>query len=311
MDLRSLTTASSKIGCFEVFSYILSFLPYSHAPMTDPKNQIPRDWTPENHAYAVEVLRNRRRTMDVQQYRTDAVVVSRSWKPACADIESKRGLIGGRPSKRSLNNLVFKLNNCDVPMESMFTITMQDQVSRRNSVEFHKRTLAAALQKMRRDGIGQYCWVREFQANRSVHWHVFTDLHVANSGQVNNELSSEWSHWMVDRCRQGWISDDAAKKMVTPSRDGFVGCVRVEQLIGNAGGRYAGKEGSKRFQKIAPKRWKNAGNWWYASRNIACTPVGLKRLSVEALEHAELKINGKTRHIPYRVQFNKGVQPNG
>lgn len=279
--------------------------------MTDQITGIPKDWSPDNHAYATEVLRNRRRTMDVQQYRTDAVVVSRSWTPACAHVESKRGRVGGRPSKRSLNNLVFKLNNCDVPMQSMFTITMQDQVSRRNSVEFHQGTLAAALQKMRRDGISQYCWVREFQENRSVHWHVFTDLKVERSGKINHKLSSRWSQWMVDRYRQGWISDDAAQKMVTPSHDGFVGCVRVEQLKGDAGGRYAGKEGSKRFQKRAPKRWKHGGNWWYPSRNIKCTPLGIKRLSVEALEHAEVKINGKTRNIPFRVQFNKGTRPNG
>jgi len=278
--------------------------------MTDHINQIPKDWTPENHAYAVEVLKNRRRTMDVQQYRTDAVVVSRSWTPACAHVESKRGRVGGRPSKRSLNNLVFKLNNCDVPMQSMFTVTMTPQVSRRNSVDFHQATLAACLQKMRREGIGQYCWVREFQENRSVHWHIFTDLVVSTSGNVNKDMSSHWSHWMVDRCRQGWINERDALKMVSPSWDGFAGCVRVEQLIGNAGGRYAGKEGSKRFQKVAPKRWKHGGNWWYPSRNIKCTPIGLKRLSVEALEHAEVKINGKTRHIPYRVQFNKGTNPN-
>lgn len=279
--------------------------------MTDHVNQIPRDWTPENHAYAVEVLKNRRKTMDVQQYRTDAVVVSRSWTPACAHVESKRGRIGGRPSKRSLTNLVFKLNNCDVPMESMFTVTMTPQVSRRNSVKFHQGTLAACLQKMRRDGIGQYCWVREFQENRSVHWHIFTDLEVQANGKVNYDLSQHWSHWMVDRCKQGWIGDKDALKMISPSWDGFAGCVRVEQLKGDAGGRYAGKEGSKRFQKVAPDRWKHGGNWWYASRNIKCTPLGIKRLSVEALEHAELKINGKTRHIPYRVQFNKGTRPKG
>ena len=251
------------------------------------------------------------KTMDLQQYRTDAVVVSRSWKPACADQPSQRGVVGGRPSRRSLNNLIFLLNNCDVIMQSMFTITMPDQVSRRNSVEFHQATLKAALQKMRRDGIRQYCQVREFQKNGSVHWHVFTDLCVGQPNEVNSDLSSHWSIWMADRCSQGWCSSDCYYKMTHSSSDGFVGCVRVEQLSGDIGGRYAGKEGGKRFQKIAPKRWVNAGRWWSASRNVKCSPVAVKRLAVEALEHAEMQINGKTRHIPYRVQFNKGTHPNG
>ena len=277
----------------------------------EPKPAIPREWTPDNHAFATEVLRNRRRTMDVQQYRTDAVVVSRSWKPACAHQPTERGCVGGRPSKKSLNRLVFLLNNCDIPMQSMFTITMSDEVSRRNSVEFHQSTLKAALQKMRRDGITQYTWVREFQRNGSVHWHVFTDLWVAAPGVVNEELSSIWSHWMVDRYRDGWINARCALNMTNSSRGGFVGCVRVEQLHGDIGGRYAGKEGSKRFQKIAPARWANGGRWWGNSRNMNCTAGNIKRLSVEALEHAEVKINGKTRHIPYRVQFNKGSNPTG
>lgn len=249
------------------------------------------------------------RTMDVQQYRTDGVVVSRSYTPACAHQPTERGSIGGRPSKRSLNRLVFLLNNCDNIMQSMFTITMADEVSKRNSVEFHKGTLKAAIQKMRRDGINQYCWVREFQANGSVHWHVFTDLKVGVPGAVNIELTQHWSRWMVERYRQGWINDRCASNMTRRGKDGFEGCVRVEQLHGDIGGRYAGKEGSKRFQKIAPKRWRDGGAWWRASRNVQCTPGDIKRLAVESLDHAEVKINGKTRYIPYRVQFNKGTRP--
>ena len=269
------------------------------------------NWSPEFESFAREVIKNRRKTMDVQQYRTDAVVVSRSWKPACAHQATQRGRIGGRPSAKSLNNLVFKLNNCDVPMQSMITITMADEVSRRNSVEFHQATLKAALQKLRRDGVNQYCWVREFQKNGSVHWHIFTDLVVGAAGEVNRELSTLWQWWMVDRYRQGWINQRCIDDMTSPGKDGFVGCIRVEQLHGDIGGRYAGKEGSKRFQKIAPKRWRDGGAWWRASRNVQCTPEGIKRLSVEALEHAEIKINGKTRHIPYRVQFNRGTNPTG
>ena len=212
---------------------------------------------------------------------------------------------------KSLNRLVFLLNNCDIPMKSMLTITMPPPVFENNTIPFHLATLKAALQKLRRDGVNQYTWVREFQENDSIHWHVFTDLDVAAPGEVNRELSKHWCRWMIGRYSREWIDDECSKNMITDGKDGFVGCCRFEQLRGDAGGRYAGKEGSKRFQKKAESGWEHVGRWWGNSRNMKCTEGDIKRLSVEALEHAEVKINGKTRHIPYRVQFGKGSRPNG
>lgn len=244
----------------------------------------------------------------VETYRTDAILL-RTYKPKCAGTISKRGKIKIRPSKRSLNRLVFLLNNCDTPMESMLTITMPLQLSKKNSVDFHNRTLKAALEKLRREGVKQWAWVREFQTNGSVHWHIFTDLKVASPGSTDVGHSKRWSNWMANRyLRDGWSNEKHRINMISDSHDGFVGCCRWEQLMGDIGGRYAGKEGSKRFQKIAPKRWRDKGGaWWRCSRNVKCTPTGVKHVDGEQLECATIDIAGEKREIPYRIQFNKGT----
>lgn len=257
-------------------------------------------------------VRSKIKFSELVTYRTDAVLV-RSYKPACAGTSTEnKGAVGGRPSKRSLQRLVFLLNNCDVPMKSMLTMTIQDQVSRRNPVSLHKLWLANALQRLRDKGNGQYCWVREFQdETRSVHYHVFTDTNVGRPGVVNLRLSQDWSHWSVSHYRKhGWVSDVIAKRMVTPGRDGFVGCCRFEQLRGDGGGRYAGKEGSKRFQKIAPKRWIGSGRWWAASKNVVCTPTGHKKIHGRYLEGTTVEVDGKVREVPFRIQFGKGQPEN-
>lgn len=266
----------------------------------------PDDWNPDG----TYKRRKRFKPVTLIAYRTDAIV-KRSYTPACAgQKDAVRGRVGAAPSRRSLNNLVFLLNNCDTPMRSMFTITMTDKTHARNSVEFHKQTLRNALQRMRWAGINQYCWVREFQGNDSVHWHVFTDLSVMSKpGAVSKRKSKEWSEWMVASIRErGRITNDCARKMVTPSVDGFVGCIRVEQLKGNEGGKYAGKEGSKRFQKIAPPRWRRGGCWWYASRNIKCSPIGEIKVNGANLNQATVEINGVEQEIAYRNQYNRGLR---
>lgn len=241
-------------------------------------------------------------------YRTDAVLV-RSYKPACAGtITKEKGTIGGKPSKRSLQRLVFLLNNCDVPMTAMLTITMRDVVCHRNTVAFHRKTIRLACQRLRDNGVNQYCWVREFQGNGRVHWHIFTDQNCnANAKGIDYDESKRWSRWLVNRCkRYGWCNDESARKMMADSYDGFVGCCRLERLKSDAGGRYAGKEGAKRYQKVAPKRWTNGGAWWRASMNVKCTPTGERKINGRYLEAATVKINGKEIDVPHRIQFNKG-----
>lgn len=242
-------------------------------------------------------------------YRTDAVV-KRSYKPTCAgQNEVKRGKVGAAPSRRSLNNLVFLLNNCDKPMRSMLTLTMADQVSQRNSVEFHNKTLKLALQRLRDLGNEQYCWIREFQNNGSVHWHIFTSLNaMSRPGAISKRKSKEWSDWLTRRyVKHGWCNPRCEYNMTHAAQDGFVGCCRFEQLRGNEAGRYAGKEGSKRFQKKARGKWKNAGCWWYASRNVKCTPICERKFNGDKLAQAKVTINGVEQEIAYRLQYNLGA----
>lgn len=273
-------------------------------------NLIRDPWEDDEMFSARQKVRSKINFSRMVTYRTDAVLV-RSYKPACAGtVTENKGRIGGKPSRRSLQNLVFLLNNCDTPMQSMLTVTMADQVSRRNAVTFHRQTLKLALQRLRDTGVNQYCWVREFQRNGSVHWHIFTDRRVSKtSGRCNKHLSRSWSLWMANRYkRSGWCSEECFRKMTSDSNDGFVGCCRFEQLHGDIGGRYAGKEGSKRFQKLAPKRWRTGGAWWRASRNVKCTPTGEKTIHGRYLEKAMVKINGVEREVPHRIQFNKGMR---
>ena len=247
-------------------------------------------------------------------YRTDAVV-RRSYKPACAGTVTEGKAIGGRPSYRSLQNLVFLLNNCDTPMTSMLTITMNDQVERRNPVTFHRKTLQLALQKLRDDGVNQYCWVREFQTAKedetaSVHWHVFTDLDVhLTPGGINDELGDRWRRWMVRRCRKGWCSESAAEKMLKGNRRDFKGCCRFEQLRSDAAGRYAGKEGAKRFQKKAPPRWVNGGAWWRASSKVKCSVKKTVVVDAKTLEEKRVDIGGgNSVTVIHKIQFGRGLK---
>lgn len=250
----------------------------------------------------------RREVYQLEQYRTDGVVL-RSWTPSAA-IEadrSPRGDIGAAPSRKSLQRLVFVLNNCDTPMASMLTLTMTPQVNAAHSVEEHRQSIKAVLQRLRRDGVGQYCWVREFQRNEGVHWHVFTDLHVGDAGEINPILSGDWSHWWAKYFRKKNASVESYRKMIHGDGRGFQ-CCRFEQLRTDAGGRYAGKEGAKRFQKVPPKRWRqNGGAWWRASRGITCTPIRTVAVAADSLEWVQFKLpDGSTLETPLKVQFSKG-----
>ena len=243
-------------------------------------------------------------------YRTDAVLL-RSYKPACAGtVTTSKGTVGGRPSRRSLQRLVFVLNNCDIPMSSMLTITMRDQVCFRNTVAFHRETIRLACQRLRDTGCGQYCWVREFQSGGRVHWHIFTDDKIEGpGGSIDRENSKAWSRWLVNRCKKkGWCNAESERLMMADSYDGFIGCCRLEKLKGpDAGGRYAGKEGSKRYQKLAPKRWRNGGAWWRCSYSVTCTPTGEKKIHGRYLQKTTVEIDGQEREVPHRIQFGKGT----
>ena len=60
-------------------------------------------------------------------------------------------------------------------MDTFYTFTMTPTVHAAASVKEHKKFLNAALKRIVRGTANQYVWVREHQANDSVHWHVFSD----------------------------------------------------------------------------------------------------------------------------------------
>lgn len=241
-------------------------------------------------------------------YRVDAVL-SRSYKPVCAGTVSKAAKIGEEPSRKSLQNLVFLLNNSDRPFTTMYTLTMTDKASKENTVETHKRALKASLQKLRRDGASQYCWVREFQQNGSIHWHIFTDCIVGEPGQVNEELSRRWSLWFASFYQKNKLSPSCFKKMSKGDGKQFLGCVRVEALRTEAAGLYAGKEGAKRFQKKPPSKWrKNGGAWWRASRGVECTPIKTKLVDGKTLSYSTIVVDGNPLDIPHKIQFSRALK---
>ena len=223
------------------------------------------------------------------RYRCDAVL-KRSYRPNCAGtVSTDCGTVKERPSKRSLQNLVFLLNNCDVPMRSMLTLTMTDKVARNNSVAFHKETRALACQKLRYHRITNYVWVKEFQSNQSPHWHFFTALDLGIDGyQVHESWSQKWKRWMVRRYRtKGWIDDRSAYYMMHGNGAEHVGCCRFEQL----GGLEAG------------------GRWWAASKGVKATPIDEVVVNADRIESCKVLIAGDVQDVGYKIQFGRGVDP--
>lgn len=243
-------------------------------------------------------------------YRNDAVVI-RSYKPEAALNADRveRGNIGSAPSGTSLKRLIFVLNNADCRFRSMLTLTMTPHVNAFHSVADHRKSIKALLQKLRRDSIDSYCWVREFQTNGSVHWHVFTDFTVGVPGDVNEFMSAEYSRWWADYWRKKNAGVEDWRKMVHGDGRGFR-CCRFEQLRTEAGGRYAAKEGAKRFQKVPPKRWrKDGGAWWRCSRALTCTPLKTIEVSGDSLQWAKFnRPDGTEIEVPLKLQFSRGLR---
>lgn len=243
----------------------------------------------------------------LELYRTDALVV-RSYKPTCAGSTIPRGQIGRVPSKRSLQRLVFVLNNCDIPFTSMLTLTMTPQVHRDHTARVHCDALKASLQRLRRSEASQYCWVREFQNNGSVHWHIFTDHDVEQSGEVNEELSRDWSKWFANYYGERKATKRSVTLMTSGNRRDFKGCTRYEQLKSEAAGLYAAKEGAKRYQKKAPRKWWGGGRWWATSYGLTCTPLGTIDVKSSTLDTCEINVNGETREIAFKIQYSRGLK---
>ena len=251
-----------------------------------------------------------KKTMTIDKYRNDAVVI-RTYKTNRKINPPSDHKVGKMPSRKSLNKLVFKLNNCDVPMTTMHTLTVHDRVAKFITPEIGKALLHASLQKLRRRRASQYVWVREFTKKGNVHWHIFSDYKTSAGDEVDKAESVRWSCWFSDRCRH--VTGDmvglefAYRLMAEGNGKDFNGCVRVERLRDDAAGRYAGKEGAKRFQKMAPPGWEQAGRWWGASRSLVCTPHSRVQVRASSLLGAEVKTHdGKLLSVPFKNQFGRG-----
>lgn len=285
-------------------------------------------WNPEleslgdffaNNALALAESRESGRAQ-LTVYRVDAIVNRRGWTPSCAGHVSERGKIGGAPSSRSLRNLVFVLNNSDIRMESMLTLTMTPLCHQKCSPAMHRKACKLALQRLRDQGIRDYVWVREFQKNGSVHWHIFTSETVGAPGDVNHELSHDWRMWWCSLYWDKIIGESKVPKikkrhaisrarMERGNGKDFHGSCRFEQLKSEAAGRYAAKEGAKRFQKHAPGKWKNEGGaWWRASKSIVCTPIKEVYVPGSTLETVTIKIKNQPVEVAYKLQQNRGLK---
>lgn len=251
-----------------------------------------------------------KRTMTIDKYRNDAVVI-RSYKTNRKVVPPSEHKVGNTPSRKSLNKLVFKLNNCDRPMLTMHTFTIQIDVAKFVTPVEGKVLVHALLQRLRRKGVSQYVWVREFTAKGAVHWHVFDDFVTEAGSEVDKAESIDWSVWFANRVREvtgNMVGLDRAYRLMAEG-DGkeFLGCVRVEKLRDDAAGRYAGKEGAKRFQKVAPESWAEGGRWWGASRSLVCTPIRRIQVRSSSLQAAEVTTaDGTVLRVPYKNQFGRG-----
>ena len=265
------------------------------------------DWSPDEF---FEAQRRLKRTMTIDKYRNDAVVV-RSYKSTRKVTPPSDHTVGGTPSKRSLANLVFLLNNCDVPMKSMHTLTYQLRVSKFVTPKIATGMLEDALRKLRKSGGKNYVWVREFTKKGAVHFHIFSDFEQVSPDEVDESESRKWSKWWAEmtRRRTGNILglDGQYRLMALGNGRDFLGCVRVERLRDDAAGRYAGKEGAKRFQKVAPAGWENAGRWWANNRSLKCTPMGRVQVRTSSLKSSKVTLpDGKCFDVPFKNQYGRG-----
>lgn len=265
------------------------------------------DWTPEKFFLEQKLLK---RTMAIDKYRNDAVVV-RTYKTDRKVVPPKDHRVKGMPSRTSLNKLVFKLNNSDIKMLTMHTITIQRDIAKLVNPDDGKALLHACLQRLRRQGGSAYVWVREFTKRGTPHWHVFSNFETRSACEVDAAVSIDWSNWFAKllAVRMGYPARHFVNFLRMSSGNGgdFLGCVRVERLRSDAAGRYAGKEGAKRFQKVAPDGWQLAGRWWGASRSVVCTPRRRVQVRTSSLKSKKVKMGcGKVVDIPYRNQFGRG-----
>ena len=247
-------------------------------------------------------------TVTLTQYRTDGVLKRKGWKPKCAGHKGGRKKDCTKPCPRSLKKLIFLLNNCDDPMRGFATLTMPPNVCNAVPPKVHYKFIEAAIKRCKYQKLTPLVWVKEFQENESIHWHLFCRASTGQPGTINEQMTRDWSTWMTNYYRRYHVDAYSTHYMEFGNGKDFHGCVRWEELQSDAGGKYAGKEGAKRYQKFAPERFRSAGGrWWGKIGEINVTPTGVKKVQVDRIATAKIKIGGEVLHIATNLQFNHGT----
>lgn len=193
-------------------------------------------------------------------------------------------------------------------MQSMMTVTMTPEVCNLASVPQHFAFREATCKRLKYQGYKNFVWVREFTEADVIHWHYFLENKVAAPYQINLELCADWSRWMVNYYHTRIaMSERDRHYMANGNNDDHYGCCRWEGLGSDAGGRYAGKEGGKRYQKESPERFQPFGGRWHGTiGEVKCTKIASKKVAASTLHTVKVKIGGKEQVVATKTQYNRG-----
>jgi len=189
-------------------------------------------------------------------------------------------------------NLAVVLSNSTPVFDSMVTITGDPcSMADLESQGYAKRALDAILKSLKRKGMTHYCWVREYQKNGSLHFHIFTHGLAVAGGSFDRGLSIEVS--------QTWAY--IAGKLVGyhNAKMARASC-RVERLRKPAGC-YAAKEASKRVQK---SKHGNGMAWWRCGRNTKIEQGQIEEVPISQMAGKNVESSGVVQFVPFTLQFH-------
>lgn len=193
-------------------------------------------------------------------------------------------------SRKSLQNLVFLVQNTDVEFEGMITLTYPSEYPQ--SGEEIKRHLNRFLSWIRSGYCMRYVWFLEFQKRGAPHFHILTE------GDMSPHKTAVSEAWYRA------VGSNDIKHL----RAG----TRTEKIRQSGGARnYAAKYGAKKEQKLVPPQFANVGRFWGASRGVK--PVPVKSVDVydmqtviDTLDSAGWEYTGVLRDSNVSILYNAG-----
>lgn len=224
-------------------------------------------------------------------YRTDVVVEygSRTDPP---EPDAARRASVTELSRKSLQRLVFTVQNTDIEFMGMITLTYP-AVYPENGREA-KRHLNRFLSWLRSVDCGAYVWFLEFQKRGAPHFHILTERDMSDR---KGDISARW---------YAAVGSNDEKHL----RAG----TRAEAIRETDGARrYAAKYGAKRDQKTVPARFSDVGRFWGCSR--AVKPVMRQEFDVYGSEPADIarvlsavgwQYSERLKELPLSVLYNAG-----